>query len=102
MIEVLPAPVGPVMANRSRAEKSIATRSRKLVNPSISRLIGRIDFLLVQLRKEGGYLLRRIAFVAVPVEGSKQCVRVGSRHADRFDCFRVWHINSRRRAARHR
>src|SRR2546423_12196751 len=36
-----PAPVGPVKANRSALSKSTTVGSRKAVNPSISRRLGR-------------------------------------------------------------
>src|SRR6185369_2716600 len=47
--EVLPAPVGPVMAKRSKPEKSISHFSRKAVKPLTSSLIGRIPGLAVKL-----------------------------------------------------
>src|SRR5436309_3229388 len=93
MIDVFPAPVGPVMANRSSFEKSIRTRSRKLVNPSMTRLIGRIDFFLVQLRKQCGDVCRRFGLILAAMERGKKCVRVRASNTDAFRVFDTWYLN---------
>lgn len=70
--DVLPAPVGPVMANRSRAEKSSRAASRKLVNPASSSLTGRMSHLLVQFAEQGDQFTRRGGVVARAIEGGEE------------------------------
>src|SRR5436309_145396 len=93
MMEVLPAPVGPVIANRSSFEKSMETRSRKLVKPSISRLIGRIGFLFVKCGKQRGDVAGRFGFVAAPVESREERYWIRSRRAAGFGAFRTRDID---------
>src|SRR5437016_9844648 len=50
--EDLPAPVGPVMAKRSREAKSIVARRRKAVKPSSSSFSGFTGDLVVESAKE--------------------------------------------------
>ena len=57
-IELLPEPVGPVIANRSRPSKSTTCGSRKAVKPRISRRIGRIGSVL-PVADEGQDLVER-------------------------------------------
>src|SRR5579863_26645 len=56
---VFPAPVGPVIPNRSRLEKSISVRSRKLIKPSSSSRVGRMIHLIVEMRERAHQLLGR-------------------------------------------
>src|SRR3954447_17366278 len=64
---VLPAPVGPVMTNRSSGSKSISWRSRKAVKPSIASLSGRTGDLLEELveQRDEALVGRRAMAVAV-------------------------------------
>src|SRR4051812_28943162 len=50
-IELFPAPVGPVIAKRSRASKSSSTCCRKLLKPSTRNLLGRIRHLFIEVVK---------------------------------------------------
>src|SRR5438270_6315833 len=59
--ELLPAPVGPVIANKSSLPKSITQRSRKLVNPCNSSLIGRTSGLRIKRFKCRNQLRQRSA-----------------------------------------
>src|SRR5438128_2148130 len=74
MTEVLPAPVGPVIAKRSNFEKSITAFCLKLVKPSISKLIGRIEGLLVQTSEEFRQHVRRSTGSLMRVESAEQLV----------------------------
>src|SRR5262245_14977442 len=87
MIEVLPAPVGPVIANRSSLEKSILTLSQKLVNPSSSRLIGRIYRLLVELVEQLCDLLGWFTPALVRIVATEQLewISAGNRGRRRFE-----------------
>src|SRR5947209_18727820 len=58
--ELFPAPVGPVMAKRSKPEKSSSQRWRKLVKPSSSNLIGRILHLLLEQAESFHHFFRRV------------------------------------------
>src|SRR6266705_4673492 len=78
MIEVFPAPVGPVIAKRSNFEKSITAFCLKLVKPSISKLIGRIDRLLVQTSEEFRQFVRRCSASLMRVELTEHRVRIGT------------------------
>src|SRR5436853_1259522 len=78
MMEVFPAPVGPVIAKISRPVKSITARCLKLVKPSNSRLNGRIERLLVEFPEQGRHLVRWRTGSLVHVESSEKIVRIGS------------------------
>src|SRR6266705_2394572 len=94
MIEVFPAPVGPVIANRSNFEKSMAARWRKLVKPSISRLIGRIRYcLLVECAKQFRNRFRRFGRPLTRVKPAKQFERIGACHLKGLSVG-VWMIQS--------
>src|SRR5437667_7334849 len=75
--EDLPAPVGPVIANRSSCSKSTTVRWRKAVKPSMSSLSGLTALLFQQLAEQAqhwrlGHLppAQRRA-----IEGRKQLLR---------------------------
>src|SRR3990172_10283633 len=70
--ELLPAPVGPVIANRSRSEKSISTGSRYEVRPWMWSLSGFMRDLVVKALEEGQQGLRWLRDVCVPVERQEQ------------------------------
>ena|SRR5437660_2389536 len=69
--ELFPAPVGPVMANKSSSEKCNSECWRKLVNPCISSLIGRISHLQFQRMEGIQNFLRRLKPSGLPEEISK-------------------------------
>src|SRR3954449_5980699 len=72
---VLPAPVGPVMTNRSSGSKSISCRSRKAVNPSIASLSGRTGDLLEELVEQLDETLVGRRAVAVAVVAREELAR---------------------------
>src|ERR1043166_2478837 len=65
--DVLPAPVGPVMANRSSPVKSRSTSSANAVNPLTLTLSGLTHDLLVQSPEELRQCRRQIRAVRAPV-----------------------------------
>src|SRR2546425_13196977 len=67
--EVLPAPVGPVMANRSSPAKSRSTSSANAVNPLTLILSGLTHDLLVEPREELRQDRRQVRAVLAPVVG---------------------------------
>src|SRR5262245_43566967 len=64
---VLPAPVGPVMTNRSSSAKSIACGSRKAVKAATSSLRGRTGHLVEQLVEQLQHRVVRRSLVALEV-----------------------------------
>src|SRR3972149_4138658 len=64
MRDDLPAPVGPVMANRSRFLRSRQVGPRKAVKPSSSSFSGRMLLLAEQVPEEGQRLRRRLVAAA--------------------------------------
>src|SRR5690554_8163277 len=65
MTELLPAPVGPVRANRSSPEKSTSIRSRKGANPSIVRRSGLMSLLHQRIEQLDDSLVDRVDLVEV-------------------------------------
>src|SRR3954470_5905527 len=72
---VLPAPVGPVMTNRSSGSKSTSCRSRNAVKPSIASLSGRTGDLLEELVEQLDEALVGRRAVAVAVVAGEELAR---------------------------
>src|SRR3990172_9868787 len=64
MSDDLPAPVGPVIAKRSRSARSRQVGARKAVKPSSSSFSGRMLLLAEQAAEEGQALRRRLVAAA--------------------------------------
>src|SRR5213080_1739716 len=72
---VLPAPVGPLIAKRSRPEKSISARFLKAVSPCTASLLGRTGNFLVELVEERHQRRRRLGAMRVTVVGREHLGR---------------------------
>src|SRR5205809_7296887 len=81
--DVLPAPVGPVMANRSSPVKSRSTSSANAVNPLTLTLSGLTHDLLVQSPEELRQCRRQIRAVLAPVVGLQALHGIGGGRGDR-------------------
>src|SRR2546426_371551 len=77
--DVLPEPVGPVMANRSRSPKSRSTSSANAVNPLILMLSGLTHDLLVEPGEEFCDCRRQVRAVLAAVVGLEALHGVGAR-----------------------
>src|SRR5712691_3007485 len=77
--EVLPAPVGPVTANRSRPAKSRSTSSANAVNPLTLTLSGLMHDLLVQPREELCQRRWQLRAVLAAVVGLEALHGIGAR-----------------------
>src|SRR5881396_486402 len=81
--DVLPAPVGPVMANRSSPAKSRSTSSANAVNPLTLTLSGLTHDLLVQAPEELRQCRRQVGAVLAPVVGLEAPHGIGGGRGDR-------------------
>src|SRR5881396_430938 len=81
--DVLPAPVGPVMANRSSPAKSRSTSSANAVNPLTLTLSGLTHDLLVQSPEELRQCRRQIRAVLAPVVGLEALHGIAGGRRDR-------------------
>src|ERR1035437_7458492 len=63
----LPAPVGPVMTNRSKSFSTMLCRSRKAVKPWSSSFSGRTADLLKELVENADQVLSRFGAVVIAV-----------------------------------
>src|SRR2546428_6006170 len=77
--DVLPEPVGPVMANRPRSPKSRATSSANAVNPLILMLSGLTHDLLVEPGEEFCDCRRQLRALLAAVVGLEALHGVGAR-----------------------
>src|SRR4030095_13863633 len=77
MSDDLPAPVGPVIANRSRSRKSTLVGERKLVKPESSSAIAAISGSA--LRDSSGVVLGESAARSEHVQLAEQCEELRSR-----------------------
>src|SRR2546428_4387619 len=83
--DVLPAPVGPVMANRSSPAKSRSTSSANAVNPLTLILSGLTHDLLVEPREELRQDRRQVRAVLAPVVGLEALHGIGGGRGHRRD-----------------
>src|SRR5438876_7470142 len=83
--DVLPAPVGPVMANRSSPAKSRSTSSANAVNPLTLILSGLTHDLLVEPREELRQHRRQVRAVLAPVVGLEALHGIGGGRGHRRD-----------------
>src|SRR5207247_4543394 len=81
--DVLPAPVGPVMANRSSPAKSRSTSSANAVNPLTLTLSGLTHDLLIESPEELRQCRRQVGAVLAPVVGLEALHGIGGSRGDR-------------------
>src|SRR5262245_15458045 len=76
--DVLPAPVGPVIAKRSSPSKSTSASSTNAVYPRTRSLRGLTQHVLVEIREEGGDRLWQLRPARLPVVRAEARRRVQS------------------------